>query len=177
MKLIIVGIIITVILIFVLIFLFILNKKRKIKDILLKVDEAEESIGNLLKKKGEAILTINEMIEEKSDKIVVENKDEIKEQENITKHDMNKILNGYFDKILEIVEYNNEVILDDEESIELAKLKNISLDLAGVQKYYNENITILNNYQKSFPTSLFTSSKKKEPYINEKSEIFDILKD
>ena len=176
MKYIVVGAIITIVFVILLCLLLIRNKKIKIKDILLKVDEAEETITILLKKKSKSILAINEMIEEKSDKVIIEDKDELSDKD-FDNHEFNKVLNDYYDKIIEVIDYNNEVILDDEESKEMKKLKNISLDLIGTQKYYNDNIAILNKYAKSFPTSLFTSSKKKEPYINEKSEIFEILKD
>lgn len=178
MKYIILGVTITVILLIVIIILVLKSKKDKIDDMLIKVNEAEENIAILLKKKMELVININNYIEDKSEEHLFDDIGDIVNKE-LNSFEQNTMLNSCYFKILELVDYNGTIILDDEEYKDVKKLKKLSTDLTGVESYYNDNIKILNEYIKKFPANIVAKSKKlkeKEPYINEKSEIFEILK-
>jgi hypothetical protein len=178
MKYIILGIAITVILILVIIAIILKSKSDKIKEILIKITEAEENISLLLGKKMELVININNYIEDKSEDKLFDDVGTIVNKE-LDSHEQNAMLNSCYDKILELVDYNNDVILDDEEYKDIKKLKEVSINLKGVENYYNDNINILNDYIGKFPNNIVAKSKKikkREPYINEKSEIFEILK-
>ena len=178
MKFIVLGVVITVVLILVIIALILKSKSDKINDLLIKIREAEENINHLLSKKMELVININNYIEDKSEEQLFEDVGDIVNKE-LDTHEQNTMLNNCYDKILELVEYNNSIILDDEEYKDVVKLKSLSTNLLAVENYYNDNIKILNNYISKFPAKIVAKSKKikeKEPYINEKSEIFEILK-
>ena len=178
MKYIILGAIITIVLIIVVIILVLKGKKDKIDDMLIKINEAEENIKLLLKKKMELVVNINNYIEDKSEEPLFEDKDSLTNKE-LDTYEQNTMLNSYYYKILELVDYNGNIILDDDEYKDVDKLKAVSINLKGVETYYNDNIEIYNDYITKFPASVVAKSKKikiKEPYVNEKSEIFEILK-
>ena len=178
MKYIVLGAAITAVLILVIIALILKSKSDRINDLLIKIREAEENINRLLSKKMELVLNINNYIEDKSDEQIISDVSEIANKE-LTTYEQNTVLNNCYDKILELVEYNNSVILDDEEYKDVVKLKTVSTNLQAVEKYFNDNIEVLNDYITKFPAKIVAKSKKikvKEPYVNEKSEIFEILK-
>jgi len=178
MKYIILGLLIVIVFILAVMVILIKYNSDKLKDLMIKINEAEENINILVNKKIELILNINNCIEDKSLDIKVDNIDEITNKE-LNIYEQNRILNNCYNQILEIVDYNNNVILDDEEYKNVKRLKDISISLNGVQNYYNDNVNILNNYINKFPTNLITKSKKlkkRELFVNEKNEIFEILK-
>ena len=178
MKYIIIGAVITVVLLIVIVILVLKSKSDKINDLLVKINEAEENIDLLIKKKLELVININNYIEDKSEETILEDVGDILNKE-LSSYEQNTMLNSCYNKILELVDYNNSIILPDEEYKDVKKLKDVSINLLGVEKYYNDNIKILNDYISGFPASVVAKSKKikkKEPYTNEKSEIFEILK-
>ena len=178
MKYIILGIAITVILILVIIALILKSKADKIKDIVIKITEAEENINLLLNKKLELVININNYIEEKAEEEIVDDIGTMVNKE-LDSYEQNTMLNNCYDKILELIDYNNTIILDDDEYKDVKKLKEVATNLVGVENYFNDNATLLNDYIRKFPANIVSKSKKikkKELYINEKSEIFEILK-
>ncbi len=91
---------------------------------------------------------------------------------------LNKKLNEYYYKIIEIVEYNVELVLSDDGNKNLKKLKKVTLELIGVEKYYNENAIIFNKLLKRFPNNILGKMKKYtklETYDNSKKERFEML--
>ncbi len=178
MKYIILGLLIIFVFLIAVMVILIKYNRDKISDLLIKIHEAEENIHILINKKIELILNINNCIEEKSDDIKIDNIDDITNKE-LNIYEQNSMLNNCYNQILEIVDYNNNVVLDDEEYKNVKKLKDVSISLIGVQNYFNDNIEILNESINKFPANLITKSKKikkRELFINEKNEIFEILK-
>ena len=112
MKYIVLGAAITAVLILVVIALILKSKSDRINDLLIKIREAEENIHRLLGKKMELVLNINNYIEDKSEEHIINDVSEIANKE-LDTYEQNKVLNNCYDKILELVEYNNSLILDD----------------------------------------------------------------
>ncbi len=150
----------------------------KLTDCNIKIVEGKETINVMLKKKLELILNIANEIEDVSDnkyqdELVMATEDELDSIE------LNKKLNNDYNKILEIVVYNAEVVLSDKGTKNLDEAKKLTLELIGVENYFNENATSYNKMLKRFPYNIIGKLKKYRKqglYENEKKEIFEILK-
>lgn len=151
---------------------------NKLQIAMIKISEAQENIDILLNKKMELITNINNIIEDKNKnkKIdILENTTSIV----LNSFDLNKKLNDYNNKILELVEYNKDVKLNDKEMNLVHELKKYNNDLLGAEKYYNDNVVEYNKLVKCFPSNIVSKLfgyKLKDFYSNETQEIFDILK-
>jgi len=150
----------------------------KITDLNIKITEGKETINVMLKKKLELILNIVNEIEEVSDN---KYQDELvmTTEEELDSVELNKKLNNDYNKILEIVVYNAEVVLSDKGTKNLDEAKKLTLELIGVENYFNENAREYNKMLKRFPYSIIGKIKKYRKqglYENEKKEIFEILK-
>ena len=100
------------------------------------------------------------------------------DSEELDSINLNKKLNEYYYKILEIVEYNVELVLSDDGSKNLKQLKKLTLELIGVEKYYNENAIIYNKLLRRFPNNIIgkmNKYSKLETYDNSKKERFEML--
>jgi len=171
-------IIITIVFIIGLFIVLLIADNDKLKEKYIKIKAANESIGSLLKKKLELCNKIVKYIDEKNDNDICKDV-KISNAKELNSFELNEKLNNLYSKILEIVEYNKEVILDDDENKKVAKLKDLSLELLGAQKYYNENAESLNKLVGKIPYNLvskFKGYKRVKLYENEKKEIFEILK-
>ena len=150
----------------------------KITDCNIKITEGKETINIMLKKKLELILNLANEIEEVSDN---KYQDELvmTTEEELDSLELNKKLNNDYNKILEIVVYNAEVVLSDKGTKNLDEAKKLTLELIGVENYFNENATSFNKMLKKFPYNIIGKLKKYRKqglYENEKKEIFEILK-
>lgn len=174
----IIFIIISIIVILSIIGIVLVLNYNKIQIAMIKISEAQENIDILLNKKIELITNINNIIEDKNKnkKIdILENTASIV----LNSFDLNKKLNEYNNKILEIVEYNKDVKFNDKEMNLVQELKKYNNDLLGAEKYYNDNVVEYNKLIKCFPSNIVSKIfryKLKEFYSNETEEIFDILK-
>ena len=125
----------------------------KLTDCNIKIKEGTETINVMLKNKLELILKIANELEEISDnkyqdELVMTTEDELNSVE------LNKKLNNDYNKILEIVVYNAEVVLSDKGSKNLDVTKQLTLELIGVENYYNENATAYNKMLRKFPYNI-----------------------
>ncbi len=172
-----VYIIVIGILILAILFIVFKINSDKIKDLSIKNKEASASIELLLNKKLELLMAIVNEIESISDN---KYKDELSivTDENLESVDLNERLNEVYNRILEIVVFNAEIVLSDSGYTNLANAKKTTLELSGVEKYYNENATSYNSLISKLPNSLLKQIKKYkklELYKTEKKEIFEML--
>ena len=171
-------ILITILLVVGLFIVVLISDNFKLNERYIKIKEANENISILLKKKLEGCNKIVKIIDEKNeDELCKEFK--INNSKDLSNFELNDKVNDLYNRIIEIVDYNKDVILDDDETKKLNKLKDLNLELLGVQKYYNENAKDMNKYVGRIPYNLvakFKGYKRVKLYENTKKEIFEILK-
>ncbi len=171
-------IIITILLVIGLFIVLLIADNYKLNELYIKIKEANENVSILLKKKLETCNKIVKIIDEKNeDELCKEQK--VSNAKELSSFELNEKCNDLYNRIIEIVDYNKDVILDDEETKKVNKLKELNLELLGVQKYYNENAEVMNKLVGRIPYNLvskFKGYKKVKFYENTKKEIFEILK-
>lgn len=151
---------------------------NKFQVAIIKISEAEENISILLDKKLDMIIRINKFIEEKNEEKKIPGVEKL-DKKGLNSFDLKKELDKYNKKIIEITDYNKEIIFDDDEVAILDDLNDLNIDLLGAEKYYNDNVVIYNKLIKCFPSNWVAKICKykiKDFYSNEKEEIFEILK-
>ncbi len=151
---------------------------NKFQVAIIKISEAEENISILLDKKLDTIIRINKFIEEKNEEKKIPGVEKL-DKKGLNSFDLKKELDKYNKKIIEITDYNKEIIFDDDEVAILDDLNDLNIDLLGAEKYYNDNVVIYNKLIKCFPSNWVAKICKykiKDFYSNEKEEIFEILK-
>ena len=151
---------------------------NKFQVAIIKISEAEENISILLDKKLDTIIRINKFIEEKNEEKKITGVEKL-DKKGLNSFDLKKELDKYNKKIIEITDYNKEIIFDDDEVAILDDLNDLNIDLLGAEKYYNDNVVIYNKLIKCFPSNWVAKICKykiKDFYSNEKEEIFEILK-
>ena len=132
----------------------------------------------MLDKKLDTIIRINKFIEEKNEEKKIPGEEKL-DKKGLNSFDLKKELDKYNKKIIEITDYNKEIIFDDDEVAILDDLNDLNIDLLGAEKYYNDNVVIYNKLIKCFPSNWVAKICKykiKDFYSNEKEEIFEILK-
>lgn len=152
---------------------------NRFKVTLIKIREAEENIDILLKDKYQLLLKIKEFMSKKTKDITFGELDGI-DIETTNTFDLNRALAQFDKTIVEIVDYNKDIKLEDEEVVTFDNYNDINIQLLATEKYYNDNVNIYNKLLKSFPSNIIAKTKKyktKEVYSSEKEEIFEILKD
>jgi hypothetical protein len=170
-------IIVTVILIITILFIIFKVGYDKLNDSNIKTNEGKETINVMLNKKLELTIKIIDEMEEISDN-KYNDEFNMSDSEELDSVSLNKKLNEYYYKIIEIVEYNVELVLSDDGNKNLKKLTKVTLELIGVEKYYNENAIIFNKLLKRFPNNILGKMKKYnklETYDNSKKERFEML--
>lgn len=170
-------IIVTAVLIITILFIVFKVGYDKLSDSSIKITEGRETINVMLKKKLELTIKIVDEMEAISDN-KYNDEFNMSDSEELDSINLNKKLNEYYYKILEIVEYNVELVLSDDGSKNLKQLKKLTLELIGVEKYYNENAIIYNKLLRRFPNNIIGKMKKYsklETYDNSKKERFEML--
>lgn len=174
--LIIIGIILIIVVSFILI---IINSKGKFNLLNIKIKEANNSIELFLQTKknilGRLIKAIN-----KDDKYKDEFLDFRESFENIDNNfSLHNLLSKYYMRISKII-FDDEKLTEKDKIVKLlAELKDNEEDLIGSIKFYNDTIVDYNGLLKDFPHSVLSrlfGYEQKEFYINEKEELFEILK-
>ena len=171
-------ILITILLVVGLFIVVLVSDNYKLNEKYIKIKDANENISVLLKKKLEGCNKIVKIIDEKNDdELCKEYK--VNNYKELSNFELNEKVNDLYNRIIEIVDYNKDVILDDEENKKVSKLKELNLELLGIQKYYNENAKEMNRLVGRIPYNLvakFKGYKRVKLYENTKKEIFEILK-
>lgn len=163
------------------IFLWLLLLYNKIQFSIIKIEEAEDNLSILLDKKLELIRrmakTVNDFTKGKHN--------DLKEILTIEKVDFSPfVLDEKLDKaqviIIDYLDGNNKLSKKDTILEVKDELYDCNNDLSAAKKYYNENVSLCNQFIKSFPSNIVAfifKIKEKGFYSEEKEEIFDILKD
>lgn len=151
---------------------------NKFQIAIIKISEAEENINILLNKKLELMIRINKFIEEKKEENKLSGIEKLEKKE-LNTFELNSELNKYNKKIIEITDYNKEIIFDDNENAVLDELAEVNINCLAAERYYNDNVIIYNKLIKCFPSNVVSKIckyKLKDFYSSEKEEIFEILK-
>ncbi len=170
-------IIIIVIIVSILLSIYIINY-NKFQISIIRISEAEENINILLKKKLELMLRIKNFIEDKKEDYKITGLEKIEKQE-LNTFELNIELEKYNKKIMEITDYDKNIIFDDDEMLVIKELYDINTECLASERYYNDNVVTYNNLIKCFPSNIIAKICKyrfKDFYSNEKEEIFEILK-
>lgn len=145
---------------------------------MIKIKEAENNIDSLLNKKLELLLNVNEFVNKKKKKISLDGIDEI-DKDKLNNFELNISLAKYNKTIIELTDYNKDIKFNDDEKNTLKELEKVEIDCLASQRYYNDNVVGYNNLINKFPSNIIgrmLKFKEKEFYVNEKEEIFEILK-
>lgn len=161
------------------IFVVIVVNINKFQTLNIKINEAEENIGLLLYEKYDLLYKIGKIVKKESKDTSFDGLDDIivEDVENI---ELNKLLAKYDAKIVELTDYNKDIKFDEDGLKLFSDLENVNIECAADEKYYNDNVEIYNRLVGRFPSSIIAKFKKyksKDFYVNEKEEIFEIMKD
>ena len=163
---------------FLLLFTLFIVRGNKLKMINLKIKEAEINVSEVLKDKYNLLCSVDSIMKNKGKEDLFKDLEEIN-VDNVSSIELNKEL-AKFDKIiLEVTDYNKEIVYDETEEKVFENLSKINIDRLAIEKYYNDNATIFNKLIDKFPSGIISKIKKykeKELFSNEKEEIFEILK-
>ena len=157
--------------------LYIISKNRfKFKQI--KIEEALNQITSLLNDKYESLKKVNEIIKGKTNEDFLANIEDIKVEE-LDMFDLQEELAKYDVDIIELTEFNKDIKLEESDIEELDKLTKINIDCNAAEKYYNDNVESYNKLINKFPYSVvakMNKHKKKDLFVSQKEEMFEILK-
>ena len=157
--------------------LYIISKNRfKFKQI--KIEEALNQITSLLNDKYEALKKVNEIIKGKTNEEFLANIEDVKVEE-LDMFDLQEELAKYDVDIIELTEFNKDIKLEESDIEELDKLTKINIDCNAAEEYYNDNVESYNKLINKFPYSVvakMNKHKKKDLFVNQKEEMFEILK-
>lgn len=170
-------IIIIIIIVSIILSIYIINY-NKFQISIIRISEAEENINILLKKKLELMLRIKNFIEDKKEDYKIAGLEKLEKQE-LNTFELNIELEKYNKKIMEITDYDKNIIFDDDEMLVIKELYDINTECLASERYYNDNVVTYNNLIKCFPSNIIAKICKyrfKDFYSNEKEEIFEILK-
>lgn len=164
--------------IFIIFVTLMLINGNKLKVMDLKIKEAEKEASEIIKKRYEIINNINNIMKDKGKENFFADIDKI-EADKIDMFELNNELTKYDKSLIELVEYNKEIVFDDEEQEVFDLLDDNNTNRLAIEKYYNDNVTNYNKSIKRFPNQIISATKKykeKKKFETEKEEIFEILK-
>lgn len=161
------------------IFVVIVVNINKFQALNIKINEAEENIGLLLNEKYDLLYKIGKIVKDESSDTFFDNLKDIV-IEDISKIELNKELSKYDAKIVELTDYNKDIKFDEDALKLFNDLEDVNIECSADEKYYNDNVEIYNKLVSQFPSSIIAKLKKykhKDSYVNEKEEIFEIMKE
>ena len=165
-------------LLFLILFTVFIVKGNKLKVMNYKIVESENDISNILNEKYDLLKKINEIMKSKNKEDFLKDIESLN-IESINNVELNKELAKYDKSIIELIDYNKEIVFDEEEEDVFDKLAKVNIDRLAVEKYYNDSASKFNDNINSFPSNIISKFKKynnKDLFENEKEEIFEILK-
>ena len=173
------GIILSVVGVLILIiFTLFIIRGNKLKVINLKITEAEKDVSEILKDKYNLLCSVDSIMKNKGKEDLFKELEGIN-LEKLSNIDLNKELAKFDKLVLEVTDYNKEIVYDETEEEIFDKLNKTNINRLAIEKYYNDNATLFNKLLDKFPSGIISKVKKykeKELFSNEKEEIFEILK-
>ena len=147
----------------------------------IKISEAENNIDILLEKKIDYISRFIPLIKEntKEDCKLLEKVNLLKNK-SYNNFELNKELYDYNKELREIIDTNEKILKIEAVNNLYQEYLDNEEDLEASKDYYNDNVTEYNKLVHLFPSNIvgfLFKFKHKEFYIDEKEEIFEILKD
>lgn len=168
-----------VLVLFIIIFSIFLISKNKFQVLLVKINEADDNIDSLLRKKHEILLNIGNFIKDKTKEKTFDSLLDI-DVDSIDSFELSDQLARFDQKVIEFMDYNKDINFDEEELNDFESFTDINIECLATQKYYNDNVDIFNKLLGEFPMNMYAKIKRfkeKETYLDEKEEVFEILKD
>lgn len=161
--------------------LIIITNYNKFQYSSIKISEAENNIEILLEKKIDYISRFIPLIKEntKEDCKLLEKVNLLKNK-SYNNFELNKELYTYNKELREIIDTNDKLLkIDNINNLYLEYVDNEE-DLEASKDYYNDSVTEYNKLVHLFPSNivgLLFKFKHKDFYIDEKDEMFEILKE
>lgn len=173
--------IVAVITILAIILIFVITTYNKFQFSIIKISEAENNIDILLEKKLDYIARFIPIIKENSKEDCRElDKVNLLKSKKLNNFELNHQLDKYQKELHEILD-TDDTLSKLEIIINLyAEYEDNEDELEASKEYYNDNVTIYNKLVHCFPSNLIGilfHYKHKDFYIDEKEEMFEILKD
>ena len=172
-------IILSIILILVCLFVTLhIVSKNKFNVKTIKIEEAENELTSLLNNKLDLMQKINKAVKKKTKEDYLEGIDSIK-GDGLSNIELHKELSKYDKPLIELIEFNKDIKLTEKDDKLLDDLSNTNVNCRAATKFYNDNVEIYNKLLTSFPykiTAKLMKLKEKELFVEEKEEIFEILK-
>lgn len=147
----------------------------------IKISEAENNIDILLEKKIDFIARFIPLIKEhtKEDCKLLEKVNLLKNKE-LNNFELNDELYTYNKELREIIDTNDKLLKIDSINNLYQEYLDNEEDLDASKNYYNDNVTEYNKLVHLFPSNIIGflfKFKHRDFYIDEKEEIFEILKE
>ena len=173
--------IIAIITILAIILIFIISTFNKFQFSIIKISEAENNIDILLEKKLDYITRFIPIIKENSKEDCRQlDKVNLLKSKKLNNFELNHQLDKYQKELHEILD-TDETLSKLEIVINLyGEYEDNEDELEASKEYYNDNVTIYNKLIHCFPSNfvaMLFHYKHKDFYIDEKEEMFEILKD
>lgn len=172
------GILIGIGVVFLIIFTLLLVNGYKLKALSIKIEEAEKNASEILKDKYNLLTSIDSIMKSKNKEDLFKDLESI-DIEKLDNFELNKELSKFDKVVIELTDYNKEIIFDDTEEEVFENIIKTNIDRLAIEKYYNDNVSKFNKLLNKFPSSIiskFRNYSKKELFSNKKEEIFEILK-
>lgn len=172
------GIIIACLVLVILIVIIVKFYHNKYKFVMIKLEEAKNSIELQLQKKCELFDKIRSIIskELKYNELF----DYLDNSKDYTLIELNDLYAKAYNELFKLVDDNEELIKNNDFSDILDKINNNETDLTAAINFYNDSAVIYNELVSSFPSNIiafFRRYKKLDFYGNKKRKIYDILND
>ena len=155
-----------------------LTNGYKLKSLDIKIEEAEKNASEILKEKYDLLVSVDSIMKSKDKEDLFLNLETI-DINALNNLELNKELSKFDKVILELTDYNKEIVYDENESQIFENLVKSNINRLAIERYYNDNVIKYNKLLNKFPSSIIAKFKKyskKELFENEKEEIFEILK-
>ena len=172
------GILIGIGVVFLIIFTLLLVNGYKLKALSIKIEEAEKNASEILKDKYNLLTSIDSIMKSKNKEDLFKDLESI-DIEKLDNFELNKELSKFDKTVVELTDYNKEIVFDDNEEEVFENLIKTNIDRLAIEKYYNDNATKFNKLLDKIPSSIiskFRDYSKKDLFNNKKEEIFEILK-
>lgn len=173
--------IIAIVTVLAIILIVVVNTYNKFQFSMIKISEAENNIDILLEKKLDYIARFIPIIKDNSKEDCRElDKVNLLKSKKLNNFELNQQLDKYKKELHEILDTDETLSKVEIVTTLYAEFEDNEEELEASKDYYNDNVTIYNKLVHCFPSNLIAilfHYKHKDFYIDEKEEMFEILKD
>lgn len=128
---------------------------NRLQDCKLKVDEAESIIDEGLREKYDTLKEFKKIIDKKvkTDKLSLKELDTLKDND-ITNFDLDRKLTEFENTIVKLKDDYKDLRSDNSFNELIEKLRRINEKITAAKRYYNNYITLSNEYVRKFPSNI-----------------------